>query len=198
MEPIPANGESIFDIDKERHIYCEYEHERFTIKKTKKNENLWLFESDHGSGSVECCIGDISEVNVEPNARRCGLGTIFATLCLVDTDMNGPDGNVNGHLAGRNQALDLIKGHKDKLEWVKTRCKSFWSLFFAADLSAANTYFNAALNSGFTQMLLEDLDDGIHGPAPTGDWKEKYDPKVGLIEKTIKVSNALWFFCQPN
>ena len=71
-------------------------------------------------------------------------------------------------------------------------------MLFAADLFAANTYFNAALNSGFTQMLLEDLNKGIHGQARTVDWKNKYDTKRGLIDKTIKVSNALWFFCQPN
>ena len=108
------------------------------------------------------------------------------------------NGNIKGELAGSNQALDKLDFNPKELKWVKAKCKNFWNLLFAADLFAANTYFNAALDAGFTQMLLEDLEDGIHGPADTEHWKENYNPQSGLILKSIKVLNAYWFFCKPN
>ena len=74
-------------------------------------------------------------------------------------------------------------------------------MLYLADIAAANTYFNAALDSGFTQMFLLDSDRKIHGPAETGSWKGKYDKRTGLImdkKGSIKVKNANWFFCQLN
>ena len=198
MEPIPNNGEKEFVIDKHKHTLCEYEHENFIIKKKHPNENFWLFEADRGSGSVKCFIGEISTVTVKLSAQHCGLGTIFTTLCFVDADMNGPNGNVNGDLEESNRALERLSIHEDNLDWVKTNCKSFWNLLYLADIAAANTYFNAALDSGFSWMLLEDSDAKIYGPTKTGIWKAKYDRKTGLILESIKVKNANWFFCHPN
>ena len=109
MEPIPDNGERNFDIDKAKHTHCEYEHESFTIKKKHPLEEFWKFIAQSAGGFVKCFVGCIAEVAVKPTAQRCGLGTIFTTLCLVDADMNGPYGNVNGNLACQSVCPSLTK-----------------------------------------------------------------------------------------
>ena len=61
MEPIPIDGESIFNIDKEKHLACEYEH-----------------ESEEDSSSAEAASGftvteGVQEAEVDGVGERRGL-----------------------------------------------------------------------------------------------------------------------------
>ena len=139
-------------------------------------------------------------MDVTLGARRCGLGTFLMMLCLVDSDMNGANGNVNGGLAEVNDALEAldITKYREAHDWVRTHCRSIWMLEFTADKAAAKGYFDAALKTGFTEMLLREADDDsiMHGPDSTEYWKEKYNPRNGLILWQIDVRLAHWFFCK--
>ena len=67
-----------------------------------------MFEADRDSGFALCSVGNIKYVDITEGAQRCGLGTFLMTLCLVDLDMNGENGNVNGPLAADNDALENL------------------------------------------------------------------------------------------
>ena len=199
MDPLRNQGKKTFPIDKERKRHCEYEYNSFTITKTHPSDTSWKFVSDRGSGYSDSYVGYLETMHVAEEARRCGLGTIFLTLCLIDEDMNGVNGNVHGELGLLNEALEVLSDkHPEKSDWVETYCHSFWALEYSADKAAAKAYFDAAEDAGFTKMLLSD-DEGstIHGPAYTQYWKEKYDPNTGKILRSIDVRHADWFFCKP-
>ena len=206
LDPIPDGGQAILNIDKERKTHCEYEHDRFIVTKTKPYGVMWRFTADRESGLALCYVGDIVDLNVAEEAQRCGLGTFFIKLCLVDSDMNGENGNVNGPLAADNEALENldIPAYEEEHDWVKANCKSLWTLLFAADIGAAKGYFKAALDTGFTQMMIAEpvpvlstADPKIHGPVSTEYWRESYDARSGLIRQLINVRSAHWFFCNP-
>ena len=200
MDPIPTNGEENFPIDKTKHTRCEYEGASFTIKKRRPRPRTleYIFEADNNAGRVECTVGEISWVFVNEIARRCGLGTILVTLCLVDTDMNG-NGNVHPPLDMSNWALEILEDNQRSLDWVEANCKSFWNLYFNPyDNGAGVAYFNAALDAGFTQMLIKDVANVVHGPTSTRTWRESYNSDSGMIGPDINVENSFWFFCEPD
>ena len=200
MDPLSDDGQAIFPIDKERKRHCEYEYNSFTVRKTHPSDTSWKFVSDHGSGYADCNVGYVETMHINEEARRCGLGSIFLTLCLIDKDMNGVNGNVKGDLEFENEALLKIRWkHPEKGGWVDSYCHSFWALEYSDDKSEANAYFKAAVDAGFTKMLISD-DEGasIHGPKNTKHWKETYDQSTGKILRSIDVTNADWFFCKPS
>ena len=146
-------------------------------------------------------MGNILWVDIEEEAQQCGLGTFLMMLCLVDSDMNG---NVNGPLAANNDAINAldIPRHQEQHDWVKAHCQSIWTLLYGADKGAAKGYFKAAVDTGFSQMMVALPISGtdnfeIHGPARTQYWKEHYDKDTGLILQLINVDAARWFFCKP-
>ena len=204
LDPIPDGGQAILNIDKERKTHCEYEHDRFIVTKTKPYGVMWRFTADRESRLALCYVGDIVDLNVAEEAQRCGLGTFFIKLCLVDSDMNGENGNVNGPLAADNQALEALDlpRHQEQHDWVKRECQSIWILLYAADTGAAKGYFEAALDTGYTWMMIAEPvlgteDFKIHGPVRTEYWRENYDARSGLIRQLINVRSAHWFFCKP-
>ena len=200
MDPIPNNGQEIFPIDETKRTSCQYEGASFTIKKRRPRPRklVYIFDADNDAGTVECTVGEISWVSVKEIARRCGLGTILVTLCLVDTDMNG-NGNVHPPLGTSNMALELLEDTQENLDWVEASCKSFWNLYFNPyDKGAGFAYFNAALDAGFTQMLIKDVDNVVHGPTSTWTWRDSYNSDSGMIGPDINVENSFLFFCKPN
>ena len=73
-------------------------------------------------------------------------------------------------------------------------------LLYAANKGAAKGYFKAALDTGFTQMLLTEAPDDspIYGPESTVYWQEHYDPGTGFIRQDLPIDarSAHWFFCK--
>ena len=65
--------------------------------------------------------------------------------------------------------------------------------------SGGFAYFNAALDSGFQMMFVEDKNlNKVFGPESTERWKSLYDPEKGEIkEKTpIPAFDRYWHFCK--
>ena len=68
-------------------------------KADSHNDDIWRFGADWRSGFALCFVGYIKRVDVAEEAQHCALGTFLAMFCLVDSDMNTENENVNGPLA---------------------------------------------------------------------------------------------------
>ena len=179
MEPIPDWETREFDIDKSKHPDCKFSKDKFTIKKSKI-EWHWNFKETSGPGSSLCSIGEVKLVRVNQGALRCGLATIFTTLCLKD--------------------LEELSSYVEQLIWAKDKCISLWELYFQADpKSGGFAYFSAAIDSGFTEMLIADPNSKIHGPEKTETWASNFDPDTGMIYdggSSFETYQGTWFFCR--
>lgn len=116
--PMAKNAIQSFSIDHSKHKQCELVGKdnkplkEYYVKKTESGDK-WLFTAsmsrdfndvDRASwllGSGYCHDAFIDTVDVmEPsendpealNARRCGIGTILSTLCMIDEDVNHGSG----------------------------------------------------------------------------------------------------------
>ena len=153
MRPLREGETVYFVINKRRRPECKYEDDTFTIEKVKNVawNRYYLFEASNGAGRSRCPLGEISLVFAHSQAQNCGLGTLLTKLCLMDDDMNGPDGNVNSDLAEQNLALSDIQNKPEKREWVQHNCKSLWHLLlYPEHMAAGKAYFRAAIDSGQT------------------------------------------------
>ena len=122
------------------------------------NFQKWKFGEVNEAGFGQCLGGEIHRIYIEEFARRCGLGTIFTIVCLIDKDMNEPNGNTKPPLAEHNEALKTLaafKGFKEYTEWAKGSCRNLWSLvFLPTEVAGGKAYFNAALVTGYSKMLI--------------------------------------------
>ena len=139
-----------------------------------------MFDGGPEVGSATCRIGYISSVNVVKKAQNCGIAKVLTTLCLIDKDLNGKHGNLATELKTENEALERFAEHfKKEYDWVTLKCKSLWALLMLANpKSGGFAYFNAALDSGFQMMFVEDKNPNkVFGPESTERWKSLYDPE---------------------
>ena len=160
-----------------------------------------MFDGGPDIGSATCWIGYISKVNVVKKAQNCGIAKVLTTLCLIDKDLNGKHGNLATELKTENEALERFEDHfKKEYDWVTLKCKSLWALLMLANpKSGGFAYFNAALDSGFQMMFVEDKNPNkVFGPESTERWKSLYDPKKGDIKEktTIPAFDRYWHFCK--
>jgi hypothetical protein len=188
-------------IDKVKYTKCTFKEAEFTIEK-----HNWKFYAKDSTGNevgkADCVVGEIRKIDVEKTARQCGLANIFTTLCLIDLDMNGLVGNVaDKDLADINEALDALEGYKTEKDWATKNCKSLWWLWFRSDpIAGGFAYFNAAIATGFTNMMIqEDKSKQFFGPVKTKKWKKKFSPDTGVIDNKppIESFNGNWFLCKP-
>ena len=204
-----------FYINKAKYTECRYvDGKPFKIKKTIAGITT-TFEEKSGFGKVICRIGSIDELTVSTDAVPCGLSDIFVRLCLIDANMNGDaQGNV-GNVFPFNIALSDIKGYKEsRLQWVKENCKNFWGMKFnpknSEEKKWGQYFFEAALDSGYTEMLMYAKDGRLHPIIPGSDrteyWRDVYDRADFKIKTILTISAPLtswstigahWFFCKP-
>ena len=151
-------------------------------------EEVWVNDGTKGHGAY-----------FPINARRCGIGSNLAQLCLMDPNINRIDNS--------NKALKKLPT-KDILNLVLQYCTRFFGLEMSAEpKDAAFGYFSAALREGYKKIAVEErYRDGVEAD-PTSiyiyDTKtalEKYDPKTGRIGKchgnpVAHAFDGYWYFC---
>lgn len=164
------------------------------------------YKFDAGTVGSSLCTegGYISRVDVGYHAQGCGISTILTSLCFIDKDLNGPEGNLACGLRDKNDALKHLKPYQRQYEWALNNCRSLWYMrAIPSPKSGAYGYFNAALNCGYDNMviILSDIfaqKFEAFGPALTQTWRGLYDPETGIIRDPsgdIKAWSGYWFFC---
>ena len=125
--------------------------------------------------------------NGNPDIRNCGVGTVFATLCMVDPELN---------MLPSNRIDEEFKNEPSTARIIKKGCEKFLGLLMMSqDVGAPYKNFNAALNTGLNKFLIRNNKDEYVW-MDTERAKSCYDPKTKTIgpEKT-EVANKEWWFC---
>ena len=147
-------------------------------------------QNDDQLGYAYCQDALIEYVHVEGEekdkmkARRCGIGSTLAALCMVDEDVNPGDGI----------ALNLkryFRGHgKEIIEKVKKECQKVVALEMEAEEGGGNTYFQAAFRAGYNRMVLYDT------KAKEWIWPDVLKAQECYNEKKFGCYSNYWFFCK--
>ena len=111
---------------------CKWQDDTFVITKEIIN-NGYRFKADEDVAFIICKIGEVTEVHVEYEARRCGLARLLTTLCFIDADLNvhlGPEFAMSNIAMER---LDESVFYKFKAAFVRQNCERFWHLYPPTD-----------------------------------------------------------------
>ena len=168
------------------------------------SNNHWVRLSDTAQnfykeqiGYIYCKIGFIEKVWVNGDkdpqpARRCGMATVFSTLCMMDEEVNLHDELKSNGVPGEIQ--DFFNYNQPLQQFIKKEGKRFVGLEMLVGTlsgshpySGAYAYFSAAIKSGYNKIFMrnngahvtDELTDYIW--RNTDDAKAKYDATTGNI-----------------
>ena len=154
---------------------------------------------------VNCYSGFVALLKVRGKAEQCGIGKILMQLCLNEEKIHSVKGNdENGALKQIDAYKKRYKNEKfDNLKkWVISDCSKVFYLEMEADpKSRAHVYFNSAIESGFTEIVMFD-NLGFYpkeGPCSVEIIKGKYDVEGNIDDggKKTFVWGMNWVFCYP-
>ena len=170
-----ANGESrTFEFQGKPRCYLQQK--EYVVRKTQENKNksegimvegmfVASINSENGEiiqvATASCLPGWIDNIEVEDDARGCGIGTVLTELCLID-----PYFKFLYPFSGfvTNKAILFLNDYPVQLDHVETYCRrGLMGMLMTAeshkDLGVANAYFNAALKQGYNRMLIFEHDE---------------------------------------
>lgn len=160
-------------------------------------------------GYIHCKVGFIEKVWVngdkDPHpARGCGIATVFATLCMMDEELNLHDELKSRDVPDRIQYF--FNYNKPLQQFIKNDCKRFFGLEMLVEklsgshpYSGAYAYFSAAIKSGYNEIFMRN--DGAHVTDQltdyiwrnTDDARDKYDAKTGNFGELVGREKNWWF-----
>ena len=86
-----------------------------------------------------------------PDIRKCGVGTVFATLCMVDPELN---------MLPSNGIDEEFKDEPSTARIIKKGCRKFIGLLmWSENVGGPYKNFNAALNTGLNKFLIPNNKD---------------------------------------
>ena len=158
--------------------------------------------------------GYVSNLRVNVNAQECGIGKILMILCFNEDETHKVTNNPKNMAAKKletNTKIKLLEPKADRLkQWAMSNCNKLLYLIMAVDEeSTAYVYFNSAIESGYTEMFIQQLEnkDGFYPKksdhSPTSVLKEQYtddgcmEEGDGEDDEECNVYGGSWFFCQP-
>ena len=154
-----------------------------------------LIESRYLSqaGYTTCSPGYISYTETydgtdgRVDVRNCGVGTVFATLCMVDPELN---------MLPSNQIDEEFKNQLKLARIIKKGCEKFLGLWMISeDVSGPYANFNAALKTGLNKFLIPNK-KGRYVWMNTERARSCYDPETKTIgPEKIEVDAKEWWFC---
>ena len=123
-----------------------------------------------------------------PDIRNCGVGTVFATLCMVDPELN---------MLPSNRIDEEFKDEFRTAKIIKKGCGKFLGLLMlSVDVGGPYKNFNAALKTGLNKFLIPNNKDEYVW-MDTERAKSCYDPKTKTIgPEKIAVFGKNWWFCE--
>ena len=126
------------------------------------------------------------------NARNCGLGTVFASLCMSDPDLDMlPIQRIDEEFSDDARTAKIIK---------KSCSKFMGLLMLSNDLGGPYKNFNAALKNGYNKFLIKTKN--IIGKKERYHWmdtvraKECYNDDTGNFGDGIEGYANNWWFCK--
>ena len=160
-------------------------------------------------GYIYCKIGFIEKVWVNGDkdpqpARRCGMATVFSTLCMMDEEVNLHDELKSNGVPGEIQ--DFFNYNQPLQQFIKKECKRFVGLEMLVEplrgshpYSLAYACFSAAIKSGYNKIFMrnngahvtDELTDYIW--RNTDDAKAKYDATTGNVGGVVGKGKNWWF-----
>ena len=158
--------------------------------------------------------GFVSNLRVNVNAQECGIGKILMILCFNEEEThkvpNNPK-NIATKKLETNTKIQLLQPKASKLkQWAMSKCLKLVYLTMAVEEeNTAFVYFNSAIESGYTEMFIQQLEnkDGFYPKksdyCPTNVLKNQYTEDGcmaegdGVDDEACDVYGGAWFFCQP-
>ena len=208
IKPMRANEVQMVMLDSSK-AGCKIKLSKYYIKKEVRNKDTYFFASldktfirtknpelikNYRSqiGYTLCTPGyiEVARVNGQEqdiDARNCGIGTIFATLCMIDPDLNMlPNLRIDVEFYDDPRTAKIIK----------KSCRKFLGMHMVAE-TVAGPYmnFNAALKTGYNKFLIKTEKD-VNLWLDTESVKYCYDPKTGMIGDGIQGLGNNWWFCE--
>ena len=166
-------------------------------KEFKLNEEVTLYPIKDRyisqAGYTDCSPGYIDYTETydgtrgTPDIRNCGVGTVFATLCMVDPELN---------ILPSNRIDEEFKDEPSTARIIKKGCSKFLGLqMWSEDVGGPYKNFNAAINTGLNKFLIPNNKDKYVW-MDTERARSCYDPKTKTIgPEKIAVFGKRWWFC---
>ena len=210
-----------FKIDKKYKQTCNIETKgavEIKIKKEKKQNNpveyRFSMEGEEEFVYIRCKAGYILDVWVEDDYQGCGIGKTLTKLCLNEKTIHNTNNKDNSAVKDIMEDLEECKIDKScnkiglqmitKLEnWATSKCsKLLWLDMCAIPKSAAHAYFNSAMETGFTDLLIKlDLSQIYpkEGPCSVNKLKKRYNEHGYMTNEnnSVHVWGKRWLFCAP-
>ena len=219
----PMGDEQIrpFKLNLKHKPTCRLVNENIKIRKTAVgNLGLNTFELvDYlGFAYIECLPGYVQRLQAIGITEGCGIGKILMRLCLNEKHKH--DVAYNEQNQAINHILEWIERCKRRLDkvtcplqfqkklaklekWATTECSKMVTLYMAAvPKSGAYVYFNSAMESNYSQMIVQISSVEIYpkdGPSSVETLKGQYNGEGEMDNGQAKVPvfNSYWYFCFP-
>ena len=208
-----------FTIDKKYKETCKTKGlKQIKIKKEKRQNNpveyRFFMEGEEEFVYSRCKPGYIPDVWVFDDYQGCGIGKTLTKLCLNEKTIHNTNNEDNSAVREIVEELEVCKTDKscDKIDlqmktrlekWATSECsKLLWMDMCTDPKSKAHAYFNSAIETGFTELLIKLDFSHIYpkeGPCSVSKLKNQYN-KHGYMtnEKTsVNVWGKRWLFCSP-
>ena len=192
--------------------FCDCKIEATKVFQIEKSFNKFTIknEEEGNVAFIECGPGEISNVEVKQEFRKCGFATKLTSMCLNEKWNSVSQGKTSGVPTNDAEAQLRTFDEKYRDEMIFTQlkrskleeCEKLVYLQFDGklgeqfSLDGANVLFNAVIESGYEKMLIIKLEEFEQGIA---------DPKLGFgIVKRGETkfqdldAGAYWFFCKPH
>ena len=217
--PMIANEERNFDIDKTKKENCRFPSDEITVRKTawpneeKRVLKVVGYEND---AYVEYFPGYVQQLYARGKTQGCGIATILMKLCLNEESIHNVENNEENravttvkHWAETCKFEDSCKeeDHKELIktleEWSSSKCsKMVYLLMQAKPKIGAHVYFNSAIDTGFSQMFIKIKTEEMYpknGPCSVKTLKGRYNEDGDMVEgeDEVFVYGKPWFFCTP-
>ena len=121
------------------------------------------------------------------DARNCGIGTVFASLCMTDPELN---------LMPRERIDNLFRKDLLTAKTIKKGCSKFIGLLMmSTDAGGPYKNFNAALKNGYNKFLIKTKKQKYLW-MDTVRAKKCYDHDTGDFGDKIEGWGNSWWFCE--
>lgn len=209
--PMKTGDIQSFNIYQEGGVNCSSSGNTIYVKKDREINGEWLFKRnfyvstnkdfvindkesmkyryiDQG-GYISCTEGFIYKISIDNSIAECSneISTLLATLCMIDPELNS--------MSDRNYSFNKLEAD-DPMEFVLKYCKKLIGVTMSKTKNkAADTYFTAAMASGFTKMLVKGENNPNFMLLDVHVAKKEYNVKTGAIKNVSPKWNN-WIFCK--
>ena len=184
---------------------CQLKEKEISIVKTKNvRERKFTVVGHEEIAFIQCYPGYVHLLTTEGITEGCGIAKILFRLCLNEKKIHNFANKKEN--AAFNSITNLGLKNKKLIHWATSQCSKVVTLSMSArPPTGAYSYFNGALESGYTYMFVETSSGETiyptEGPCSVKLLRDEYDGN-GYMErnkgnKAVDVYGKAWYFCLP-